>query len=177
MTDNPRPTVNVTAPANNATFTAPASYAFSANASDPGGSISKVEFFRGSTLVGTDTSSPYSVNDAGVPVGNHTLTAKATDNNGGTTTSSPVAITVSDPAPSAPVAAYAFDEGSGSTLTDRTGNGHNGTIAGATWSTDGHSGRALSFDAAGDMVTVPDHARLDMTSAFTLESLDQAARA
>ena len=37
--------------------------------------------------------------------------------------------------PSGLVAAYGFDEGSGSTVTDASGNGNNGTITNATWST------------------------------------------
>ena len=48
-------------------------------------------------------------------------------------------------APTGLVAAYSFDDGGGSVLTDTSGNGHNGTISGATW-TSGHDGGALSFD-------------------------------
>ncbi len=43
------------------------------------------------------------------------------------------------------VAAYSFDEGAGSVLTDASGNGHDGTISGATWA-GGHDGGALSFN-------------------------------
>ena len=46
----------------------------------------------------------------------------------------------------APVAAYGFDEGSGTTLPDTSGNGNNGTINGATWTTTGKYGAALSFN-------------------------------
>ena len=48
-------------------------------------------------------------------------------------------------APPGLVAAYSFDEGSGSPLNDASGNGHNGTINGATWTT-GRYGGALSFN-------------------------------
>ena len=166
---NQKPTVQLTAPADGASFTAPAGYTISADAADADGNVTKVEFFRGSTLVGTDDTAPFSVNDSGVGAGNYTLTAKATDNNGETTTSAPRSITVTNPGPSGPVAAYAFDEGSGGTLTDRTGRGHDGTVAGADWTT-GHSGGALDFTAVGDMVSVPDHADLDLSSAFTIEA-------
>src|SRR4051794_11589309 len=44
------------------------------------------------------------------------------------------------------VAAYGFDEGTGSAATDASGNGHTGTISGATWSNSGRYGGALSFD-------------------------------
>ena len=40
--------------------------------------MSKVEFFDGSTLIGTDTTSPYSITWNNAPAGSHTLTAKAT---------------------------------------------------------------------------------------------------
>src|SRR5205085_1358365 len=58
---NQPPTASLTAPANGATFTAPATITVSANASDTDGTISKVDFFAGSTLIGTDTTSPYSI--------------------------------------------------------------------------------------------------------------------
>ena len=45
------------------------------------------------------------------------------------------------------VAAYSFDEGSGGVATDTSGNGHTGTITGATW-TAGHDGGGLSFDGS-----------------------------
>ena len=74
------------------------------------------------------------------------------------------------PAPSSLVAAYSFDAGSGTTLADLSGRGHNGTIAGAVWSTAGRFGGALSFDGVNDMVTVADAAALDLTNAMTLEA-------
>src|SRR3954447_762961 len=44
------------------------------------------------------------------------------------------------------VAAYSFDQTSGSVLADMSGNGHDGTISGATWTSSGRYGGALSFD-------------------------------
>ena len=41
--------------------------------------------------------------------------------------------------PPALVAAYGFDEGSGTTVTDASGNGNNGTVANATWARPGSS--------------------------------------
>ena len=66
----------------------------SANASDTDGSVTGVEFYAGSTLVGSDQSSPYSFSWSNVPAGSYTLTAVATDNGGARTTSAPVGITV-----------------------------------------------------------------------------------
>ena len=55
------PQVSLTVPNNGSTFVAGTNITLAANATDADGSISKVEFYRNSTLIGTDTSSPYSV--------------------------------------------------------------------------------------------------------------------
>jgi hypothetical protein len=91
---NTPPTVSITAPANGATYTAPASVTINATAADPGGSVSKVDFYQGATLLGTDTTSPYSYSWTNVAAGSYSLTAKATDNGGAVTTSAAVGITV-----------------------------------------------------------------------------------
>ena len=95
-TNNP-PTVSITAPAAGTRYTAPASITITAAAADSGGTVSKVEFYAGTTLVGTDTSSPYSFTWSGVTAGSYSLTAVATDNANAKTTSTAVAVTV-DPA-------------------------------------------------------------------------------
>ncbi|MEN3325326.1 MAG: hypothetical protein V7638_133 [Acidobacteriota bacterium] len=91
---NAPPAVSITSPANNAVFTAPVNITINANASDSDGTISKVEFFQGATLLNTDTVAPYSFAWNGVTAGTYALTAKATDNNSAVTTSSPINITV-----------------------------------------------------------------------------------
>jgi RHS repeat-associated protein len=92
---NTPPTVSMTSPANNAVFAAPGSITLTATASDSDGTVSKVEFFHGGTnLIATVTTPPYTYNWTGVAVGSYSLTAKATDNNNGATTSSPVNVTV-----------------------------------------------------------------------------------
>lgn len=68
-----------------------------------------------------------------------------------------------------PVAAYSFDEGSGTILGDSV-NDHDGTIEGATWASEGKYGSALEFDGNDDLVTVPDDPELDLTGSFTLEA-------
>ena len=88
------PTVSLTAPAANTNYIAPASVAMTATASDSDGTISKVEFYQGSTLVGTASTSPYSYTWTNVAMGNYSLTAKAYDNNNVATTSSAVNIIV-----------------------------------------------------------------------------------
>ncbi len=93
-TTNQPPSVSLTAPANNATFTAPASITLSASASDADGSVTGVSFYNGSTLLGTDNSSPYSFTWNNVAAGTYTITARATDNNGAVTTSAARSIIV-----------------------------------------------------------------------------------
>lgn len=94
ITVNTPPTAAITVPANNANFAAGANIAITAIASDPDGSIAKVEFFRGATKISEDLTSPYQATFASAPAGSYALTAKATDNDGGTFTSAAVNITV-----------------------------------------------------------------------------------
>jgi Galactose oxidase-like, Early set domain/Bacterial Ig domain len=91
---NAAPMVSITAPVDAAIFTWKPSITISASASDPDGTVTKVEFRDGTTLLGTDTSAPYSYTWKNVPSGTHSLTARATDNAGAATTSSPVGINV-----------------------------------------------------------------------------------
>ncbi|MCI1187159.1 carbohydrate-binding protein [Hymenobacter sp. DH14] len=91
---NVAPTVSLTSPTNGATYTTPASISLTANAADSDGTVSKVEFFNGATLLGTSTASPYSYTWTGVAAGTYSLTAKATDNSGAATTSAAVSVTV-----------------------------------------------------------------------------------
>jgi hypothetical protein len=92
---NAAPSVSITSPANNATIL-PGNITLTANATDSDGTISKVEFFNGSTSIGvsTSTASPYSLTWANVAAGTYALTAKATDNKSAITTSTAVNITV-----------------------------------------------------------------------------------
>jgi len=68
------------------------------------------------------------------------------------------------------VAAYSFDEGSGTAVSDSSGKENNGIITGAGWSTDGRFGKALSFDGLDDWVTVNHTASLDLFGGRTLEA-------
>ena len=68
------------------------------------------------------------------------------------------------------MAAYGFNEGSGTLVTDLSGNGNNGTISGATWTTSGRYGNALSFNGTNALVTVNNAPSLQLTSAMTLEA-------
>ncbi len=96
-TANNAPTVSITAPTNGASFAQGANINVSASASDSDGSISKVEFFNGSTSLGVDNSSPYTITISNAAASTYNLKAVATDNGNASTTSSAVSITVNVP--------------------------------------------------------------------------------
>jgi galactose oxidase-like protein/Big-like domain-containing protein len=89
------PTVALTQPADGASFAAPATVSLAATASDVDGTVAKVEFFNGATKLGEDSTAPFTFTWSGVGVGTYSLTARATDDLGQTTTSAPSRITVS----------------------------------------------------------------------------------
>jgi len=68
------------------------------------------------------------------------------------------------------VAAYGFDESSGTTTTDSSGNGNTGTLSNLTHVDTGRFGRALKFDSSSDKVTVADSSSLDFSGPLTLEA-------
>jgi hypothetical protein len=88
------PTVSLNSPVAGTTYTAPANITFDASAVDRDGSVTKVDFYNGTTLLGTLTNAPYTFVWSNVSVGNYSVTAVATDNLGGTTTSDPINVTV-----------------------------------------------------------------------------------
>ena len=90
------PQVTLTVPTDGSRFVAGMDITLAATATDSNGSITKVDFYRSGTLIGTDTTSPYSVVWSGAQKGSYALTATATDNSGLSTTSAPVSITVTN---------------------------------------------------------------------------------
>ena len=107
---NVPPTAALTSPSSGARFIAPATITVSASADDNDGAIAQVEFYAGATLLATDSTSPYGTTWSNVPTGSYIVTARATDNSGAVTTSSPVNITVEDPPPSSLPAPWASQD-------------------------------------------------------------------
>jgi hypothetical protein len=68
------------------------------------------------------------------------------------------------------VAAYSFNEGTGTTSRDLSGNNNTATLSGATWTTTAKGGRALSFNGTGSRVVVNDALNLHLTYGMTLEA-------
>ncbi|HLL53769.1 MAG TPA: S8 family serine peptidase [Myxococcaceae bacterium] len=94
--DTTAPTTSITEPTGGSTVSGTA-VTVSASASDNVG-VSKVDFYVGATLIGSDTTSPYSVswNSTGVANGSYNITSKAFDAAGNVGTSAAVAVTVSN---------------------------------------------------------------------------------
>jgi len=90
---NAPPTVTLTAPADNSSFTSPALVTIDATAADADGAVQQVAFFANGVPIGTDAVSPFSM--AWAPaIGAYTITGIATDDQGATTTSAAVHVTV-----------------------------------------------------------------------------------
>lgn len=95
VADNVPPTAGITSPTGGAVFAAPATIVISADATDPDGSVTQVQFYANGAPIGSDATAPYGITWSSVPAGSYTLTARSTDDDGATTTSAPVAIAVS----------------------------------------------------------------------------------
>ncbi len=91
---NVAPVATLTAPATGSTACVGTAIAITATATDDG-TVSKVDFYNGSTLLGTDNSSPYTFSYSPTAAGTLSLKAIATDNGGLTGTSSTATVTVS----------------------------------------------------------------------------------
>ena len=113
-----KPSVSITSPKAGLSYTsfAPSGtatfpdIAITANADDPNGTIEKVEFFDGNTLLATCTAKPYKATLTGVKSGTHTLKVVATDNDGETSSAS-VSVTLSAPQSLALASQSQFKEG------------------------------------------------------------------
>jgi hypothetical protein len=95
--DTVAPSVSITQPASGSSFTRGTAVTITASASDTGSSgLAKVDFFDGSTKIGTATAAPYRItwSTGTASLGTHTLTAVATDNAGNTRTSTAVTVTL-----------------------------------------------------------------------------------
>ena len=98
------PSVSITSPADGATFPAGSSITVQASASSTDGTVTRVDFFENGSLFGSATSSPYSATFSGGAPGQYALTAVATDNQGASSTSTAVNITI-QPVSSGPTVA------------------------------------------------------------------------
>ncbi|MEO6183664.1 MAG: Ig-like domain-containing protein, partial [Verrucomicrobiota bacterium] len=99
ITVNGPPTVNIFTPTNQAVFVVGQPVTIVADAADPDGSVTLVQFFSGTNLLGSVTNGPFFVVWTNAPAGVFQLTAVATDNSGLSATSSVVTITLIEKLP------------------------------------------------------------------------------
>ena len=169
--DTAAPTVAITSPANNSTVSG--SVTLTATATD-NVAVSGVQFLLDGANLGAENSGPgpsYSFSWTSTTVANgvHTLSARARDGAGNSSVAS-VSLTVANAAPSGLVAAYSFNEGSGSTVTDVSGHNITGTISGAAWTAGGRYGNALVFNGSTSFVDLGNPAALQLTGSMTIEA-------
>lgn len=96
IVDQP-PEVQITSPLSGSTFSLATSVTMEAMASDADGQVAKVDFYTGTTLLGTATNSPYRLVVSNLVAGRYSLTVRATDELGVWTASSAVQFTISAP--------------------------------------------------------------------------------
>ncbi len=132
-------------------------------------------FGNGSTSTSTNPSTTYST------VGTYSVTLTVTGSGGSNTATKTGYITVSAPTSSSGtggstsvksglVAAYGFEELSGTQVIDASGYGNHGTISGATRVTTTQFGNVLRFNGSSNWVTINDSASLDLASGMTIEA-------
>lgn len=136
----PPPAVTLTAPTGGESFALPTTINLAATAGDSNGTVTKVEFYANATKIGEDLTEPYELAWSGMISGSYSLTAKATDNDGDSTTSAAVSITVTNPGNVAPAAAITSPAEGALVPADSH------TITAAATDTDGVISRVEFFD-------------------------------
>jgi PKD repeat protein len=143
----------------------PLSVVFSSvGSSDPGGATLTYSWAFGDGSTSTAANPSHTYQSAGV------YSSQLTVSDGTSQASSSVMTITVAGTTNGLVAAYGFEEGSGSVVSDTSGNGNTGTVTGATWSTAGRYGNALVFNGTNSLVTVNDSAVLDLSAGMTLEA-------
>ena len=100
---NNAPAVSLTVPEDGASFSLPATVTLSATATDPENRLAAVDFYAGSSLIARAETAPYEATWSAASAGVYPLTAVAHDADGGSTTSSAVNVTITNPANEPPV--------------------------------------------------------------------------
>ena len=95
---------------------------------------------------------------------------RAVDAAGNLSPYSNVAEATTTATPAGLVGAWAFGEGSGTTSVDASGNNNTATLQGASWSTAGRYGNAVSFNGTSSLVRVASAASLNLTTGMTLSA-------
>lgn len=167
-TGNVAPTIAITSPNAFSTFATPATISVSANASDPDGTIARVDFYGNGSLIGSRTVAPYTISWSGMAAGTYAVSAVATDNAGASTVASSVTVFVT--AAARTNVALAANGGT-ATASSTQGSGYpasaviNGDRRGLGWGTGG----AWMDATAGSW---PDWVEVDFSGAQTIDEVD-----
>ncbi|NEA63889.1 glycoside hydrolase family 48 protein [Streptomyces sp. SID12488] len=114
-----------------------------------GATISKVEFYDDTTLLGTDTSAPYTLAASGLAVGSHSLLAKAYDSLSASAESTPVGITVAaGPAVVASTGQLAVQQGKSATYDVKLSTQPSANVTVTTARTGGNTGLSATGGAS-----------------------------
>jgi hypothetical protein len=194
---DPPPVVSITSPANGATFAAGSLIPVNVSASSPTGLVTSVTLYGNGYRIGGTATPPFDLDIGSLTPGSITLTAVAIDQLSVPTTSAPVTVTVTGPAPpSSPpssglmvwlnagsgvqtnsdgtVSSWADESGNGNTATSTT-NAPYDTLAGTIYATvppqfvaDAVNGQpVLHFNGSNSILTVPDAGTSFLTGDFT----------
>jgi Big-like domain-containing protein len=160
---NVAPSVAITKPDGTSPFYALATITVTADAKDSDGIVKQVVFSQtssaGTHVIGTSTSAPFSVTWSSVAAGAYSITATATDDNGASTTSAPVSITVRTPGPQSEPLVQPLDlnyEGA-FRVPPGPAPGANLTDWQALWPMFNYGGAAIAFNAANQSLFVVGH--------------------
>ncbi|MEU3157907.1 glycoside hydrolase family 48 protein [Streptomyces griseoincarnatus] len=111
--------------------------------------ITKVEFYDDTELLGTDTSAPFTLSVGGLAVGAHSLVAKAYDSLGASASSTPVGITVaSGPAVVASPSQLGVRQGESGTFEVKLSKQPSANVTVTTARASGNTGLSVSSGAA-----------------------------
>ncbi|MFD9127257.1 glycoside hydrolase family 48 protein [Kitasatospora sp. NPDC059571] len=143
------PTVALTSPTAGANYPAGAAIPLAASASAAdGATISKVEFYDNTTLIGTATAAPYTFSWTGASSGSHSVYAKAYDSLGASSESTPAGLTVAaGPSISAVPTTLSVTQGKTGTFALKLSSQPSANVTVTTARTSGNTGLAISSGA------------------------------
>ncbi|MFJ1653586.1 glycoside hydrolase family 48 protein [Streptomyces sp. NPDC088337] len=140
------PVAVLTSPAPGAVYTQGAAVPLAATAAAADkASITKVEFYDDTTLLGTATTAPYTLSVSNLTAGSHSLVAKAYDSLGASAASTPVGITVaSGPAVVVSPTQLGVQQGKTGTFDVKLSNQPSANVAVSTTRTSGNTGLSVT---------------------------------
>jgi hypothetical protein len=108
-TGNIPPIVKIVTPVSGESFLIPSDITIEAEASDADGTINNIEFYSGSTYLGTDNTVPYSITVNDMSPGYYRFIAKATDDRSAISYSDEIWITVTDSTVGGEIVWHSYD--------------------------------------------------------------------